>query len=366
MSLTSLDISANKLDAKCLNAFLQQINRNNSLRYLNLSFNSASQKGEVLVKPPKNEFEDPIEVVKVHEFFTTLIDFIHYSDSLLVIDLSCMSFDFISAKHIVEMGLRESRVLITCLMKGLDVTGEQYQELVRIIKNKESGEYWGNEKLVHLEKQVFREIFKNKDDKVKNQVEHMTDTLKKQIEKSKQEAKKALKEPPFQVPVGNEVVFERLLGCSEVLYSHRWRITKDGRARITRKPHYTIYAWNRRLHDAPEGTEFYHFVNQEPLKFWHKLECPMLQVNKKSYKMIPLQEFFARQRVSKKQMALNYRACNNESEEQLQELLQEKILDRYKEKECLHPTFWDEGQEILRADEMAEKQKVAEKKEKQQ
>lgn len=50
-----------------------------------------------------------------------LADFLHYSDTLLAIDLSTMGFDKVSTEYLVVKGLRKARTLTTCVLKGLTV-----------------------------------------------------------------------------------------------------------------------------------------------------------------------------------------------------------------------------------------------------
>ena len=75
--LQNLDISANKIDAKGLQTFLEIIHKKNQLRYLNLSFNSCSNPGKFIIIPGKTEFDEPEEKIIVHEFFEVLVDFVH-------------------------------------------------------------------------------------------------------------------------------------------------------------------------------------------------------------------------------------------------------------------------------------------------
>jgi len=193
MQLTSLDISANKLDAKALNSFLKQIDRRHSLRYLNIGYNSASQRGEIKLTKPKKTLdtkfvkpkaEEPIVEVKVLEFSSTLAEFLHYSDSLLMIDLSGLGFDFLSAKYVIEKGLRKARALTTCVMKGMSITQEERQEIIgalrhKLDKNKAEGrDCLDMESLVTVDRKEFIKVF---DEAVK--VQHQGALLSSQLQK---------------------------------------------------------------------------------------------------------------------------------------------------------------------------------------
>merc|ERR1712167_114893 len=114
-SLHYLDISANKLTAGELTIFLSQIHRKEHLRTLKLGYNSSTSAGLAPDEP------DP--------FIEELTGFIHYSDSLLHLDLSGMSFTFEALKELCSMGLRKSRTLLSCHMSGLGLHQPQLDEI---------------------------------------------------------------------------------------------------------------------------------------------------------------------------------------------------------------------------------------------
>jgi hypothetical protein len=66
-------------------------------------------------------FQDKIPI----EFFKkTLVDFLHYSEYLLHLDISGMGLNFDSCKYIAFKGIRKSRTLISIHMSGLGLKND--------------------------------------------------------------------------------------------------------------------------------------------------------------------------------------------------------------------------------------------------
>ena len=122
-SLHYLDISANKLTAGELTIFLKLIKRKEHLRTLKLGYNSSTSAGLAPDEP------DPL--------IEELTGFIHYSDSLLHLDLSGMSFTFEGLKKLCSRGLRKSRTLLSCHMSGMGLHDPQLNKIRQMLKIKE-------------------------------------------------------------------------------------------------------------------------------------------------------------------------------------------------------------------------------------
>ena len=71
------------------------------------------------------------------EFYETLSNYIHYSDSLIEIDLSCMSFDEYGLQYLFERGLSKSRSVLICHLRGLLINKKSLSELLKILKCKD-------------------------------------------------------------------------------------------------------------------------------------------------------------------------------------------------------------------------------------
>lgn len=87
----------------------------NSLKSLNLSFNSS--------RIPGNFISKSIVQNSQLEVTDSIVDFIHYSDTLLHIDLGGMDFDFEDLTKIIQKGLRRSRTLLSCHLIGANNFG---------------------------------------------------------------------------------------------------------------------------------------------------------------------------------------------------------------------------------------------------
>ena len=91
-TLYYLDISSNRVD---LNIFLKSILKNNNLRYLNIAYNNGSN----------------------NNFCQTIADFLHYSNSLLHINLSGLNLKNIELVY--KRGLKKARTLLSCHFGGI-------------------------------------------------------------------------------------------------------------------------------------------------------------------------------------------------------------------------------------------------------
>ena len=101
-SIQQLDISANGLGSKQLTLFFKTIFEKNSLRSLNISYNSAKQKGE-----QEESFDD------------VLCNFLHYSPKLVHFDMSGLGLDIDVLERICLKGIRKSKSLQAIHMNGL-------------------------------------------------------------------------------------------------------------------------------------------------------------------------------------------------------------------------------------------------------
>ena len=65
------------------------------------------------------------------------MDFIHYSDSLLHIDLGGMEFDYEDIMSIISKGIRKSRTLLSCHLIGANNFGPaKFEGLMSLFKEK--------------------------------------------------------------------------------------------------------------------------------------------------------------------------------------------------------------------------------------
>ena len=110
-SLCYLDISGNNFDARDLTIFMDQILKDNRLKWLSLAFNRASKESG--------------------NFVNLLNKFIHYSDTLMHIDLSGMGFSPEDCEEILKKGVKKSRTLLSAHLSGNLILNESIDKLVR-------------------------------------------------------------------------------------------------------------------------------------------------------------------------------------------------------------------------------------------
>mmetsp|Transcript_2384 Transcript_2384/g.3647 ORF Transcript_2384/g.3647 Transcript_2384/m.3647 type:complete len:190 (-) Transcript_2384:2208-2777(-) len=169
-SLTYLDISGNHLTAKFLTEFLERIQKRNNLKWLSIAYNSGfdcemddpiifeqklhgqRQRTETRINMKGNvvtSVKKPIDVRKLG-FTETLAKFLHFSDSLLHIDLSGLGLSPNSLKFILLKGLRMSRSLLSCHFSGINIHMDLDQAtLDRLLKMRPTPESQGG--IVDLE-----------------------------------------------------------------------------------------------------------------------------------------------------------------------------------------------------------------------
>ena len=121
MGLKFLDLSATNLNGNNIHDLLGIIDRFNFLRSVNFSYNSMKQVGG----SEKSQ----------HWGIRTLSDFIHFSDTLLHIDLGGMNFSQKELEYVILNGLRKSRTLISCHFVGAKNYGDKnYEVLMSLLK----------------------------------------------------------------------------------------------------------------------------------------------------------------------------------------------------------------------------------------
>ena len=232
--LQHLDLSATGLDGYDIRELLSSSTDHNSLKSLNLSYNSARQPGVVT----QADLDGPPEATAV----TALADFIHYSDTLLHIDLGGMNFSFTELEHIFSRGLRKSRTLQSCHIVGANRFGAQkFEKLMQLLKIEQTSEY--ETFPATLDANKLEAVF----EKSKSSAEagqSLAGGLRKQMAKQKMLAKAALNEPLFSVPAADRIVFQRTLGHPEMLGSHKWKLSTDSQCAICNKLCYCVFIWN--------------------------------------------------------------------------------------------------------------------------
>lgn len=89
-----------------------------------------------------------------------IADFIHYSDTLLHIDLGGMNFNFNDISYIFQHGLRKSRTLRSCHIVGANNFGpSKFQELCKILDSKGKFE---NDFGIKCNRELFKDLFAKK------------------------------------------------------------------------------------------------------------------------------------------------------------------------------------------------------------
>ena len=306
-ALEHLDLSATGLNGHDICELLSSTTDHNSLKSLNLSYNITRQPGALT----QADLDDLPEATAV----TALADFIHYSDTLLHIDLGGMSFSFAELEHIFVRGLRKSRTLQSCHIVGANRFGEQkFNKLMKILKIEEEGNHEAFPAVLDTKK--LEMAF----EKLKQPLEGaqlFAGGLNKQIEKQKMLAKAALAEPLFSVPIADRIVFERTLGHPEILGSHRWKRSTDAQCAICNKLCYCVFIWNYSV-QGDASMRFRHWKQcvQNPIRFqrpW-KGTNPVIAVNGHLQPMLRLDEFMDRLEQGEQQATLNFRACDNARE----------------------------------------------------
>lgn len=111
-SLSYLDISGNNYDARDLTIFMEQITKENRLKWLSLAFNRAS-------------------TANTFKFVNLLNRFIHYSDTLMHIDLSAMDFSPFDADDILHNGIGKSRTLLSAHLSGIQFGSNSINKMIR-------------------------------------------------------------------------------------------------------------------------------------------------------------------------------------------------------------------------------------------
>ena len=118
-----LNISDTDLDGHDIHSLLSQIDKRNQLRSINFSHNSVKQLGV--------SEKDPTYVIK------TISSFIHYSDTLLHIDLGGLNLLHPQIVYLFKNGLRRSRTLLSCHFVGINVNNKkEYREFMDLLKAK--------------------------------------------------------------------------------------------------------------------------------------------------------------------------------------------------------------------------------------
>ena len=169
----------------------------------------------------------------------SLSNFIHFSDSLLHIDLGGMNMSQKELQYIFAYGLRKSRTLISCHFVGANNYGDaKYNELLQILKIAPKNKFDPI-----LDPEVYDQIFL-KQKMVNNAKDQFADEITKQANKKKNTVKKLQNAPLFSVEPKHKLVFERTLGHPEILGSHKWINSKNEKCKICNKLCYCLFIWN--------------------------------------------------------------------------------------------------------------------------
>lgn len=142
-----------------------------------MSFNVASNRGKFVIIPARNEFEEAESKIEVHPFFEQLVDFVHYQDYLLALDISSMGFDYWSTRYFVENGLKESRTLTSCFLRGLGLDEDEEDYLARIV-NPRMGHFMQNLLHIRVIKEKAVELFRKNQQIKASMAQFFQDVLK--------------------------------------------------------------------------------------------------------------------------------------------------------------------------------------------
>ena len=123
INLEQLDISANALHATYLVSFFNIVADRNSLKSLNIAYNSGHLK--------KNDGS------KAKSFEEVLCHFLHTSGTLLHLDMSGLGLSLEAILHVANCGLRKSRTLLAVHMSGMNLRAEERVLLRQALKVKE-------------------------------------------------------------------------------------------------------------------------------------------------------------------------------------------------------------------------------------
>ena len=138
--------------------------------------------------------------------------------------------------------------------------------------------------------------------------------------------KRRIKEPVIGRINGDEIVFQRNLGHSEMPQANRWVETTPKNCMVCNKHSYCIFVWNKNLSKKQidqqgvkkggggvgEGENFFwNYSEIDAIKTDKLQRQPVLSIGSNVYPMVPLTEFFERLQLNQ---APKVRHCNNEIE----------------------------------------------------
>jgi predicted secreted protein len=103
---------------------------------------------------------------------------------------------------------------------------------------------------------------------------------------------------------------------------------------------YCLFVWNKRLVQSTLDEKWYKHSPQEPITIKNKMyKHPVLCINDKVHKMVPLAEFLGRLEHSR--MLTTVRACNNEAEDKYREDLKKLISADIVDTNIVQPSYWN-------------------------
>lgn len=103
---------------------MSDVHGKNGLRSLNIGCNSGASSTRTL------EEVSPLE--------KSLSDFMHYSSTLVHLDMSCLGLTFGAYKYIARNGLRKSRTLLAVHISGMGLLDREmieFRELLKVTKS---------------------------------------------------------------------------------------------------------------------------------------------------------------------------------------------------------------------------------------
>lgn len=129
------------------------------------------------------------------------------------------------------------------------------------------------------------------------------------------ETKKFINKPVFKVDESDKIVFQRILGRSEMIGSHRWVESSEKKCLLCSKMTYCLVMWNKRAAEMNYHDFYFSRSDKEPIMMSTiKYNHPLLCTKDTIYRMLPIREFIERIKV---QTFISKEPRQCESEEEL-------------------------------------------------
>lgn len=308
--LMHLDISSNLLDAISLSQFFATIAGHNKLKSLNLSNNNAaySQRHSHL-EGKKDSFESNLSL------------FLGVSHTLLHLDISGTNLSLSQCEFIASKGLRQARSLQAVHMSGMDLDEAQIDVIrtalhchLSLRKNAVLSQEALAQQVAVLNDSEVKSLFSTNSQAQKKVRASLVQAKAEMNANSRARVKQFIRGAQVQADESQKLLYQRVLGKNEMLFSHRWAENIENNCHLCCKMTYCVIIWNKFLALTKRHYDFFHFSDLEPITFTHDDYCePVLAAEGRVHKMVPIREFYARL-VDKDLNCNELRQTNNEIE----------------------------------------------------